>query len=444
MDDVVANFIDITGADHATAQSLLEATNYDLEQAVGLFFATHGDTGGAASGSAVPKPSAPMDDRGSLMPEVVEEQVRAPLPVLRDRLYGETFMSRGSSRPQQQQEVQAFRDFKAEGSRGRPDGRPNQPGLAGLFEPPHEIMFKGTFEEAKAAALDQSRWLLVNVQSNSEFASHQLNRDTWSDDTVKTIVKGSFIFWQVNDATESGSKVKAFYRITELPVTLVIDPVTGASPKTWTGAIDPQRLIEELVPFLDHDIHDPAALQLGSHLKRKHRSSPPPKNLTEEEEIALALAMSAEAVHGSSRKPDVPHEQPDPSVTHQSQPAEDVSVAQSTDSAAVEASLPSKSAAEVSKEALERLPPEPGVGDAGGCNLAVRFPDGRRAQRRFPRAAPLEAVRDFCLVNCEEAAAGRVFALSESMPGAPALGDMAKTLEEANLAGAMLVMRWLS
>lgn len=28
--------------------------------------------------------------------------------------------------------------------------------------------------------------------------------------------------------------------------------------------------------------------------------------------------------------------------------------------------------------------------------------------------------------------------------GAPALGDMTKTLEEANLAGAMLVMRWLS
>ena len=50
---------------------------------------------------------------------------------------------------------------RAEGSRGRQDGRPNQPGLAGLFEPPHEIMFKGTFEEAKAAALDQSRWLVI-------------------------------------------------------------------------------------------------------------------------------------------------------------------------------------------------------------------------------------------------------------------------------------------
>lgn len=42
---------------------------------------------------------------------------------------------------------------------------------------------------------------LINVQSNSEFASHQLNRDTWSDDTVKTIIRGSFIFWQVRSCS---------------------------------------------------------------------------------------------------------------------------------------------------------------------------------------------------------------------------------------------------
>lgn len=38
-----------------------------------------------------------------------------------------------------------------------------------------------------------------------------------------------------------------------------------------------RRLIEDLVPFLDHDIHDPAALQLGTQLKRKHRSASPAK-----------------------------------------------------------------------------------------------------------------------------------------------------------------------
>lgn len=47
---------------------------------------------------------------------------------------------------------------------------------------------------------------------------------------------------QVNDASENGSKVKAFYRLIELPVTLVIDPMTGAAPKSWIGAIEPQRL----------------------------------------------------------------------------------------------------------------------------------------------------------------------------------------------------------
>ena len=33
-------------------------------------------------------------------------------------------------------------------------------GLAGLFEPPRGIMFQGSFEEAKAAALEKSQWLV--------------------------------------------------------------------------------------------------------------------------------------------------------------------------------------------------------------------------------------------------------------------------------------------
>jgi hypothetical protein len=34
------------------------------------------------------------------------------------------------------------------------------------------------------------------------------------------------------------------------------------------------RLLEDLIPFLDHDINDPAAAQLGSQLKRKQQSEP--------------------------------------------------------------------------------------------------------------------------------------------------------------------------
>lgn len=36
-----------------------------------------------------------------------------------------------------------------------------QQGLAGLFEPPHDILFTGSFDEAKEAAQGQNRWLVT-------------------------------------------------------------------------------------------------------------------------------------------------------------------------------------------------------------------------------------------------------------------------------------------
>ena len=65
------------------------------------------------------------------------------------------------------------------------------------------------------------------------------------------------------------------------------------------------------------------------------------------------------------------------------------------------------------------LPPEPAAGDASGCSIAVRFPDGQRQQRRFPRQAPISAVAAFCQVSNEEAAAGRPFTLAQPYPGEP-------------------------
>ncbi len=49
----------------------------------------------------------------------------------------------------------------------------------------------------------------------------------------------------------------------------------------------------------------------------------------------------------------------------------------------------------------------------------MRFPDGQRRQRRFPREAPISAVAAFCQVSNEEAAAGRAFTLAQPFPGEP-------------------------
>jgi UBX domain-containing protein 7 len=46
-------------------------------------------------------------------------------------------------------------------------------------------MFTGTFEQAREAAKTENKWLLVNIQSQTEFDALRLNRDCWSDDVVQ-------------------------------------------------------------------------------------------------------------------------------------------------------------------------------------------------------------------------------------------------------------------
>ncbi|KAK9821335.1 hypothetical protein WJX81_007084 [Elliptochloris bilobata] len=405
--------------------------------------------------------------------------VRAPIPIKRDRLYGDDLFSAGGphqrharTAPPPPREPEAFRDFRAEGGSLDAGMSAAGAGLAGLFEPPRSIMFRGSFEEAKAAALKNSQWLLVNVQSNAEFGSHQLNRDTWRDETLVSIIQGSFVFLQVTDQAEQGTKVAGFYRLTALPAILIVDPVTGAKLRHWTGFVEAHRLVEDLVPFLDRDIHDPQAAQLANHPKRKHHDSAgPSKPRTEEEELAVALALSMEQSRGgapdslpaSPVAPREPSAGPDAAAasvpSHPSFPAGAVGAqgnvqaqvapsGSSTRAGATAAAPPEdsgKSAEEVAAEAEAAMPQEPAEGDPGACVLAVRFPDGSRALHRFPRNAPLAAVRSLCVARQPEAARGRPFALSMGVPGAPELGDPSQTLEALNLDNrAMLVMRWVA
>ena len=43
----------------------------------------------------------------------------------------------------------------------------------------------------------ENKWLMINIQNVQDFACQCLNRDVWSNDAVKTIIREHFIFWQV-------------------------------------------------------------------------------------------------------------------------------------------------------------------------------------------------------------------------------------------------------
>jgi hypothetical protein len=69
--------------------------------------------------------------------------------------------------------------------------------LADLFSPPVNLLFTEGWDLAKLFALDSKKWLLVNIQETTEFASQMLNRDTWKNPKVQDLIRNAFVFWQV-------------------------------------------------------------------------------------------------------------------------------------------------------------------------------------------------------------------------------------------------------
>ena len=98
-----------------------------------------------------------------------------------------------------------------------------------MFAPPTKIIYAGPggFQGARQAAKDARRWLLVNIQSDSDFACHALNRDVWRDELVENLVRDGFIFWQAVDTTSEGSTYSERYRVGGYPHVAIIDPRTA-------------------------------------------------------------------------------------------------------------------------------------------------------------------------------------------------------------------------
>ena len=96
---------------------------------------------------------------------------------------------------------------------------PGKRTLEDLFRPPIDLMFKGNLQnvcsfciflyllllhseylfaiQARDAGVSIKKWLMVNVQNVSEFSCQVLNRDVWSNTSVKELIRDHFIFLQV-------------------------------------------------------------------------------------------------------------------------------------------------------------------------------------------------------------------------------------------------------
>ncbi|XP_012346584.1 UBX domain-containing protein 7 isoform X1 [Apis florea] len=221
--ELIEKFIEVTGENEATARQYLSLADGNVETAISLMF----------DGSQAPEPLCTPDPEPEVRPPILPmQEVLVPsgpicsLPRLSTNVFDR------------------FRDFAVETQRQEEEMARKVAGvkqisyckskrLEDLFRPPCDILFLGSFMEAREHAKSLNRWLLVNIQNPQEFSCQILNRDVWSNQQIQEIVKDHFVLWQVLSNTSDGSRYVHLYDVYEYPYLAVIDPRTGECMKTY-------------------------------------------------------------------------------------------------------------------------------------------------------------------------------------------------------------------
>ena len=107
------------------------------------------------------------------------------------------------------------------------------------------LTWQGPFDSARDQGIKENKWLLVDVQDSKEFLCQCLNRDLWKNETVAGVLKGNFIFWQVNVLDPMGQRFNQFYPVASLPFVGLVDPTTGELRETFRRLSAASEFIED-------------------------------------------------------------------------------------------------------------------------------------------------------------------------------------------------------
>ncbi|WPK24869.1 hypothetical protein PUMCH_002164 [Australozyma saopauloensis] len=162
--------------------------------------------------------------------------------------------------------------------------------LADLFKPPFDIMSRISLDDAKIIGRRDKKWILVNIQDQSEFQCQVLNRDFWSNADVKHMVKENFVFLQYQVDSPWGEMFSNFYHVTEYPYICILDPLTGERVRQW-----PSGLVPDVTDWLSDVELFLEKFSLGSGAQNPHAEHEvrfDPDAMSEEQQLEYALRQS--------------------------------------------------------------------------------------------------------------------------------------------------------
>jgi UBX domain-containing protein 7 len=186
--------------------------------------------------------------------------------------------------------------------------------LARLFQPPWDLMFGGSWEEARDDGKEQKKWILVNIQDGSIFDCQALNRDLWKNEGVVETIKENFVFLQYSKDDPRADTYNSFYfqdhnNPDQYPHVAIVDPRTGEQVKVWSRRVPAaSEFLMQLHEFLDRYSLDNNARNPVAKRRSEAKKEKSVDEMTEEEQMERALQASLAS--GSTEKP-APREDPD-------------------------------------------------------------------------------------------------------------------------------------
>jgi len=320
-----------------------------------------------------------------------------------------------------------------------------------MYRPPFELLTHLSWDDARTEGREQKRWILVNIQDMADFSCQVLNRDIWKDEAVQQIVKESFIFLQYTKDDPEAFRYIQYYmqegrheNPDNYPHVGIVDPRTGEQVKVWSGRPFPDALdfYSQLVEFLDR--YSLAANSKNPVAKTKTR--PPAKDvgrMTEDEMLEMALRNSLEGGNGGSSGPSVhdPDELTSGELDKGKGKAADtpIDLTGSPVEPEPEAAATQSAFAGIS---AHRPHVEPAADPATTTRIQFRH-SGGRVIRRFGTGALVVRIYEWLKAEPLEGKEGVEFELKIMPQARDLIDDLGKTIEEAGLKQATVMIEYV-
>lgn len=331
------------------------------------------------------------------------------------------------------------RETLAESTGGASESNARAQRLARLFAPNWELMFNGSWDNARDEGKDEKKWLLVNIQNEKVFDCQVLNRDIWKNEGIIETVRENFIFLQYSkDDPRADQYCQYYFQNAEVedeyPHVAVVDPRTGEQVKLWSKKMPgAAEFLMQLHEFLDRYSLESHAKNPVAKRKSEAKKEKPVDLLTEDEQLERALQAS---MAGQADTLKVPDEDPDDltrSVGDLRGKKEDVDMTETE--VGTNGTETSPFASIPSDMPHDEPPTGPTV-----TRIQLRHPSGRIV-RRFEVSDPVQRIFEYLKASPIEGKEGAEFELVSM--GKNLMEQRDQTIEQAGLKNASVMVEFL-